>query len=426
MLTEEWKPTADPMAFFKRVHQKVMQQAAVARGIKIHALPGMETAYRLEHLGTSMWFSSHLPASTSSAGREFGDNKRIGKAFLQRAGVSVPSGQDFSQAEFEKAWQYAQKIGLPVVTKPLAGTGGSGVTSFINSKEHFGVGWKAASHRPRIIVEQHILGKDYRLLVAGDKFIAATWRDPFNVIGDGRSSISHLIKHKEELRKLNPYLADKKIELNSNNYRTLAENSLDLSSILPEGKKLYLQSIANVGAGGDSHDVTDQVHQDFKDIALLAASAIPGISMCGVDLLVPDITKSASGQKYSVCEINSKPDISLHHFPVYGTARDAAGSLLEHFFPLARKISLDKWKAVSVSYRGNVTGVGFRKKVASIACLNGVHGYVKNLSENNVEAEFFGSPTAVDRVFEQTKKITKCNHEIKKSDYKLTEGFSIL
>ena len=51
----------------------------------------------------------------------------------------------------------------------------------------------AAGISGEVVVERYIPGKDYRMLVVGNKLIAAARRDPPQVIGDGMHSISQLV-----------------------------------------------------------------------------------------------------------------------------------------------------------------------------------------------------------------------------------------
>ena len=44
------------------------------------------------------------------------------------------------------------------------------------------------------MVEQFIPGADYRLLVIGDRLVAAALREPAQVVGDGRSTIRQLVE----------------------------------------------------------------------------------------------------------------------------------------------------------------------------------------------------------------------------------------
>ena len=87
-----------------------------------------------------------------------------------------------------------EEIGLPVVVKPQYGNQGRGVATNLQSKEQVLAAYAAAREEERtIVVEQFALEGDYRLLVVGDKVVAAARREPAQVIGDGTHSIAELV-----------------------------------------------------------------------------------------------------------------------------------------------------------------------------------------------------------------------------------------
>jgi cyanophycin synthetase len=53
----------------------------------------------------------------------------------------------------------------------------------------------AAEISDDVLVERYLPGHDYRLLVIGDKLIAAARRDPPLVVGDGKRTIRELVDH---------------------------------------------------------------------------------------------------------------------------------------------------------------------------------------------------------------------------------------
>jgi acylphosphatase len=52
-------------------------------------------------------------------------------------------------------------------------------------------------------------------------------------------------------------------------------------------------------------------------------------------------------------------------------------------------------------FRGHVQGVGFRYTVRSVCCALGVRGWVRNLPDGSVEAQFFGETATLDRAIAQ-------------------------
>lgn len=90
--------------------------------------------------------------------------------------MPVPRGRVcYSHQDAQAA---AEWIGWPVVTKPLSGNHGRGVTTVIANLADLEVGFEAALARVRddsgaVIVESYIKGEDHRMLVIGGKLVAA-------------------------------------------------------------------------------------------------------------------------------------------------------------------------------------------------------------------------------------------------------------
>jgi cyanophycin synthetase len=161
-----------------------------------------------------------------------------------------------------------------------------------------------------------------------------------------------------------------------------------------------LHAVANIGAGGESVDVTALVHPDSEDIAVRAAKTLPGALHAGLDLLAEDVSAPPAGQEWAVCEINSRPGLAMHHFPVSGRPRDAAGALIEHLFPGSRICGPFEYRSVRTVISGQVTGVGFRQWIWRRAHRRGLTGLVRNLEAGQVEAIFSGAPHAVEDMVE--------------------------
>ncbi len=116
-------------------------------------------------------------------------------------------------------------------------------------------------------------------------------RLPLSVIGDGKSTIKKLLKTKQKSfltssRDTMLNFSDPRIETK------LLHQNLSFKSILRKGKKIFLLDNANLSTGGDSIDVTSDVHPEFKDLAVKITSDM-GLRLCGVDIMVSgDISKN--------------------------------------------------------------------------------------------------------------------------------------
>ncbi|MCL4340695.1 MAG: acylphosphatase [Candidatus Thermoplasmatota archaeon] len=63
-------------------------------------------------------------------------------------------------------------------------------------------------------------------------------------------------------------------------------------------------------------------------------------------------------------------------------------------------------KTIHVIFRGEVQGVGFRKRFAKLATHKGIRGWVKNMDNGTVEADLQGEDTAVMRCIEAAGKLS--------------------
>jgi cyanophycin synthetase len=80
-----------------------------------------------------------------------------------------------------------RRSAAPVVVKPQDGNQGKGVTVNIDHARaaRCGLRQAAAEYSSDVMVERFVPGHDFRLLVVGNKLVAAARRDPPHVIGDG-------------------------------------------------------------------------------------------------------------------------------------------------------------------------------------------------------------------------------------------------
>jgi len=129
--------------------------------------------------------------STSAVAESIAQDKDLTKRLLAAAGVPVPIGRPV--ASMDEARQVVAEIGWPVVVKPRDGNQGKGVTVNIVSDEHLAMAFKVAAEYGEVMVERYLPGHDFRLLVVGDKLVAAARRDPPHVVGDGVHTVRQLV-----------------------------------------------------------------------------------------------------------------------------------------------------------------------------------------------------------------------------------------
>ena len=243
-----------------------------------------------------------------------------------------PMGREVESAE--DAWLAACKIGLPVVLKPKDGNQGKGVTVNITSREHLLTAYAAATEfRSNILVERYIPGNDFRLLVVGNKLIAAARRDPPQVVGDGVQTVRQLVEqvNQDPRRGVGHATSLTKIRFDDIALARLAEQGFNAESIPSIGQRVVLRNNANLSTGGSATDVTDDVHPDVASSAVAAAQMI-GLDICGVDIVCDSVLKPIEEQGGGVVEVNAAPGLRMHLAPSYGKGRSVGEAIISSMF----------------------------------------------------------------------------------------------
>ena len=269
---------------------------------------------------------------SSAIAESIAQDKELSKKLLQAAGVPVPIGRPVVDAE--DAWAAAQEIGLPVVIKPRDGNQGKGVAVNLKTQEEVIAGFNnALEFRDDIMVERYLPGSDYRLLVVGDKMVAAARREPPLVVGDGASSVRQLVdKVNSDPRRGDGHATSlTKIRFDEIALARLKEQGLDADSVPAKGTRVVLRNNANLSTGGTATDVTDDVHPEVAARAVMAAQMV-GLDVCGVDVVVESVLKTLEEQNGGVVEVNAAPGLRMHLQPSFGKGRDVGSAIIDTMF----------------------------------------------------------------------------------------------
>lgn len=274
-----------------------------------------------------------LTENSSCVSVDIACNKELTKSILHEYGIPVPAGKIVKSEQ--EALEYSEKLGYPVVVKPNYGSHGKGVSINLKNPQEVLEAYKIAKeYEDTILVEKYIKGSFYRVLVVGDKVVAASHRISAHVTGDGASTLRELINkensspirgdgHEKPLTKIN---IDKVAE------QYLRKQGLTLEYVPNEGETVYLRENDNLSTGGVAIDVTDEVHEQNRMIIAQAARTI-GLDVAGVDISTADISKPITETGGAIIEINAAPGIRMHHYPYQGTSRNVAKAIVDMLFP---------------------------------------------------------------------------------------------
>jgi cyanophycin synthetase len=307
-------------------------RAAEARGIPTRRL----NSGSLVQLGWGSRQRRILAAETdrtSAIGESIAQDKELTKLLLRSVGVPVPAGGPVKDAD--EAWDMAQEIGVPVVLKPQHGNQGRGVAVNLTTREQVLAAFEAArAEGSSVLVERFAQGADHRLLVVGDRMIAAARRDPPRVQGDGKSTVAELVAvvNSDPLRGDDHSTSLSKMRLDAIGLAVLASQGFTPDSIPAAGTQVFLRQNGNLSTGGSATDVTDRVHPEVA-ARVVDAARVVGLDVAGVDVICRDISRPLGEQGGIVVEVNAAPGLRMHLDPSVGKPRPVGEAIVSTMFP---------------------------------------------------------------------------------------------
>jgi cyanophycin synthetase len=305
---------------------RIMFEAAQQMGIECTTFGDHETI--LMKKGEWSWYTRGSRISyQSSVGKTIADLKPLTKKVLQH--FHLPTAA-FVVVENEADLAQLHSLQFPVVMKPLSERHGKGVKVGIQTNEEAADAFQAS--QKAVLFEEMLRGTEYRIVCVNYQFIAAAFRKPAHVIGDGKQTVQQLIDQKNR----HPWRGEGHqnnlsiITVTDDVTDYLQEQGLRIDAIPQDGQEVLLRKTANLSTGGESWDVTDQVSKEnqtlFEQIARVCDLNVAGIDVMCESLETP-ITQQAHG---GVIEVNASPGLRMHHYPVQGQARNIAQKILEY------------------------------------------------------------------------------------------------
>lgn len=357
-------------------------------------------------------FESSRGEKLSDFAYEVCENKAKTKDILSKAGISVPEGKRFRINQANEILDYARSLNYPVVLKPLSANTGTGVFANITnpSELKFSLNYVRDTFGfDEILIEKRVEGTEYRVLVLTNKVIAAVKRIPANITGNGQNTIRELIELKNSLKNNNPNLYNRSIHIDQEVLNKLNKLGYNLDTVLEDGKQIFLRD--KVALDGDPIDVTDDLSNEIQSFAIKAVKSVPGLDLCGLDIVVDE-----ERQMFTVLELNTRPMLGLHVYPVKGKARDVMSPIIDYYFPetanknnhsmlyfdfnaviaplkdrsvkevvLSPPPMVEQFYAKEYVLSGCHT-VGDYKKIVRIEALkNSLHGFIKELPNKKLE-----------------------------------------
>lgn len=312
---------------------QILLKDAIKRGIKFEILDRKENFISLTKNGKTEYIVQATKTSLDSYSTVLiMENKLVTKKILEKNKIKVPKGGYYtnSQDALDDFYKYHKN---KTVVKPNSTNFGLGIT--ILPKEFTLKNYEDAlefafSEDNSILIEEFIEGKEYRIFVLKDEVVGILHRVPANVVGDGKNPIKILVeeKNKDVLRGTGYKKPLQKIFLKDAEKTFLANQNLDFDYIPKKDETIYLRENSNISTGGDSIDFTDDILDEYKQIAIDSAKAADA-TICGVDMMIKDIKELPNDSNHGIIEINFNPAIHIHCYPYKGKNRKLGEKILD-------------------------------------------------------------------------------------------------
>jgi cyanophycin synthetase len=315
------------MKISERTSTGVIVREANKRGIQVHTFRcTVPFLVLLEYRGHREYIVSSGTSKLDYMSYRILRHKGLTNEVLRRGGFPVPD--EVVTADRTEIARFLEKH-KQIVIKPLDLTWGIGVTPGITKRDQIDPALQyvrsldSQRNEELVVCQQHVTGEEYRILVVANKYVYASRRIPAHVRGDGVHTVRELIEQwNAKVQK------DRQLHTNDRMEKVLESQELGFDAVPPKGETVWLSRVANAHAGGTVHDATEQIGRAVTERALDVAAYFK-MPLVGIDCITNDIEKDIG----YIIELNSTPDLTLHHFPTSGTPRNVATKIVDMLFP---------------------------------------------------------------------------------------------
>lgn len=261
-------------------------------------VPATKGAHSAKGAGGYVHEIDRLPGA--SAHSFIADDKWKVKGALAEHGYPVARGKSFWWFQKSAAARFSETLGYPIVVKPRRGSLSQHVFIAHGRAELRDALRSVAAYSPVFLVEKFVPNAElYRATVVDYNNVFVVKRVPAYVTGDGKSTLAALIRKSG--------LEMEKIE------RTLlADQRLNLHSIIPKGKKVPLHRKAILALSSKIEPVpAARTHPALlalcKDVAVRFQ-----LPLVGIDIIMQDPSRPLTNQTAAILELNTLPNILMH------------------------------------------------------------------------------------------------------------------
>lgn len=269
------------------------------------------------------------------------DNKKNFKSLLHHLGIPyLLESQCFAPSDIENALLFANKIGFPVICKPVFGMNMFLVFCGIQTQEELTDIWQAhfpslATSNNQVVVEKYVSNaSDNRFVCFKDGAKVVLRRFKPQVIGDGHSTITELIDAQNTscYPKAQIPTADSEVQ------RCLRGQGFSFTTIPSLGEVVSVHYATDVNKGGSFEVVNaDEVHPSYWQLFHRVWEIFPKMPFFSLDILSTDLTLPTHEERTAINEASIGPALSWFFVSVVDNGMNLVQNLVDILFPGTRR-----------------------------------------------------------------------------------------
>ncbi len=324
--------TADTNNFSTLTPQMIAKEV-ISRGWRMEQLSKGSKCYQLTRLdGKRIQISGSTPPTTSDAAHLLAQDKFVFYSFFENKDFPMPLTIKVNSVVMGVRLSQDALAGCKLVVKPLDRSHGLGVTTGIGTEAALiSALQRALRLSPQVIIQKHIDGAvDTRILVIDGAVSAALCRVPAYVTGDGRSTVDSLIDVENNSEHRGDAYSRPLSKIKHSAVRPFLGDRLN--EVPGIGEVVQVVGVANMGAGGETIDITDDLPQWLQKMAVDISKALT-LGVVGVDILLNAMPKRSSTRDEldpQLLEVNVSPALFIHEIPTHGKSQHAIRDYVDY------------------------------------------------------------------------------------------------
>lgn len=247
------------------------------------------------------------------------------KEILYRKRLNTPLGGVISSSNLDLLHRLVAAGVKRMVVKPVNGSLGKGTR--LNLTPALVVEHIKFHPNKSFLLEQYVVGREFRIYVVGNRAVAANMRVSQNVVGDGRLTIRQLLQLRSDARKTNPFYLQRDVDFAQAELALLL-NGDNINRVPVLGERVWLMTSTKADLSDEISSGLEYASAATLDLCVKAAKAL-GLAACAFDLIVDQ-----QGEPF-ILEANIRAMIGNMSFPNFQGRwnLDVPRALIRHFIP---------------------------------------------------------------------------------------------